>query len=376
MRRDNLAAVLQRVHIAPATRSDLTRRIGLNRSTVGDLVADLAARRLVVEDEAAAAGQIGRPSPVVRPSDVPVAAAITTEVDAVTVALVRLGGRVLTTERIAFAEPPGVAEAVEAAVAAVDGLLRRHPDQHLVGAGVAVPGIVSRAEGVIRLAPHLGWRDVPIARLIEDRLGVPTAAGNDASLAARAEWVFGAGRGVLDLVYLNGGASGIGGGIIAGGVPIDGTAGHAGEFGHAVLSSGGAVDTIGVTGSFESAVSQAALLALLHLDDPEALEDRLVASTDPAVIAEVRRQVDVTATAIANAVAVLNPSRVVLGGFLSALAAAAGELLPQLVADRAFPGIRERVEIRRSELGSLRLSIGAAELAFSPLLADPAEYRL
>ena len=115
---------------------------------------------------------------------------------------------------------------------------------------------------------------------------------------------------------------------------------------------------------------------VLHLDDPEALEDRLVASTDPAVIAEVRRQVDVTATAIANAVAVLNPSRVVLGGFLSALAAAAGELLPQLVADRAFPGIRERVEIRRSELGSLRLSIGAAELAFSPLLADPAEYRL
>jgi hypothetical protein len=71
---------------------------------------------------------------------------------------------------------------------------------------------------------------------------------------------------------------------------------------------------------------------------------------------------------------VLNPARVILGGFLSALAAVAGRRLDALVADRALPGIGERVEIRRSELGSQIMLIGAAELAFEPLLADPAAY--
>jgi predicted NBD/HSP70 family sugar kinase len=376
-RRRNLAAVLQRVHAGPATRSELTRESGLNRSTVGALVADLVARGLVVEEEPAAAGQVGRPSPVVRAGEQPVAIAVNPEVDAVAVALVRLGGHVLAVERTAFPAPPTVDETVAAATAAARRLLEREPARRPVGAGLAVPGMVSAADGVVRLAPHLGWRDVPLAARFEDALGVPVAAANDATLGARAEWLFGAGRGVDDLVYLNGGASGIGGGIVAGGVPLLGATGHAGEFGHTILSASGAVDTLGVRGTVEASISRSALLRVLRLDRaaPEELEAALVAATDPAVGAEVERQVDVLATAIANAVTVLNPARVVLGGFLSALAAVAGPRLDALVAERALPGIGERVELRRSELGSRILLIGAAELALAPLLADPAGYR-
>ncbi|MBW4042203.1 MAG: ROK family protein [Acidobacteria bacterium] len=375
-RRRNLALVLQRVHTGPATRSELTRVSGLNRSTVGALVADLAGRGLVVEDEPAAAGQVGRPSPVVRAGELPVAIAINPEVDAVTVALVRLGGAVIAVERTPFAAAPSVDAAVAAAAGSVQRLLAQQPTHRPVGAGLAVPGVVSTADGVVRLAPHLGWRDVPLATRFAEVLRVPVAAGNDATLGARAEALFGAGRGVADLVYLNGGASGIGGGIVAGGVPLTGATGHAGEFGHLILAPSGGADTLGVRGTFESSVSRAALLGALHLDDaaPDALEAALIVSDDPAVAREVDRQIDVLATAIANAVTVLNPARVILGGFLSALAAVAGPRLDSLVADRALPGIGEHVEIRRSELGSRIMLIGAAELAFGPLLADPAAY--
>jgi predicted NBD/HSP70 family sugar kinase len=376
-RRRNLALVLQRVHLSAATRSELTRESGLNRSTVGALVADLASRGLVVEDEPAAAGQVGRPSPVVRAGSAPVAIAINPEVDAVTVALVRLGGDVVAVERAPFAATPTVDETVRAGTAAVQHLLQQHASRRPVGAGLAVPGVVRTADGTVRLAPHLGWRDVPLAALFAEALGLPVAAANDAALGARAEGLFGAGRGVADLVFLNGGASGIGGGIVAGGVSLTGATGHAGEFGHMILAPSGATDTLGVRGTLEAAVSRAALLRVLHLDDaaPDRLEAALTASTDPAVAQEVAVQVDALATAIANAVTVLNPARVILGGFLSALAAVAGERLEQLVADRALPGIGERVELRRSELGSRIMLIGAAELAFGPLLADPAGYQ-
>lgn len=375
-RRRNLALVLQRVHAAPATRSELTRVSGLNRSTVGALVADLAARGLVIEDEPTAGGQVGRPSPVVRAGERPVAVAIHPEVDAVTVALVRLGGEVIAVERSPFAAAPSVDEAVDAAAGGLRRLLAREPSRHPIGAGLAIPGVVT-ADGILRLAPHLGWRDVPIAARFAEVLHLPVAAANDGTLGARAEAQFGAGRGVDDLVYLNGGASGIGGGIVAGGVPLTGAAGHAGEFGHTILGAPGGADTLGVRGTFESAVSRAALLRVLRLDDaePDRFEAALIAATDPAVAAEVAAQVDVLATAIANAVTVLNPARVILGGFLSALAAVSGQLLDSLVADRALPGIGERVEIRRSELGSRIMLIGAAELAFVPLLTDPATYQ-
>ena len=376
-RRRNLALVLQRVHLSPATRSELTRESGLNRSTVGALVADLASRGLVVEDEPAAAGQVGRPSPVVRAGEAPVAIAINPELDAATVALVRLGGDVIAVERAPFAATPSVDATVRAASRAVQDLLRQQPSSRPVGAGLAVPGVVSRAGGIVRLAPHLGWRDVPLAARFEDALGLPVAAANDGGLGARAEALFGAGRGVGDLVFLNGGASGIGGGIVAGGVSLTGTTGHAGEFGHMIIASSGAADTLGVRGTLEATVSRAALLEALHLDDatPDQLEAALTASTDPSVAREVALQIDALATAIANAVTVLNPARVILGGFLSALAAVAGERLDRLVADRALPGIDERVELRRSELGSRIMLIGAAELAFAPLLADPAAYQ-
>ena len=376
-RRRNLSTLLRRVHVAPATRSELTRETGLNRSTIGALVGDLIVRGLVVEDEASAAGTIGRPSPLVRPSDRAVAIALHPEIDAIRVAAVRLGGRVVDSVRIDVESTPDVETFLALAQEAVAGIRANLPPATvLVGAGVAIPGLVRVRDGFVRLAPHLGWRDVAIASLLEDALGIPVQAANDASLGAAAEWTFGAGQGVDDLLYVNGGASGIGGGIVAGGRPLAGAAGHAGEIGHVTVTGGDQLDSAGLPGTLEAVVRREALAAVLgiHSSDPATLESALARSADPAVRAEVERQVDALAIALASVVNVLGSRRVVLGGFLAALAETAEPRLVAAFERRLLAPLVGEVELRRAALGDAILLIGAASLPFARLLEDPVAF--
>jgi len=379
VRRHNLSAVLGMVHReGPLARSALTQATGLNRSTIGALVAELAELGLVREREPETSNRVGRPSPVVAADGRVVALAVNPEVDAVTVGVVGLDAHVHRRVRYPTGHVPTAAEAAAIAAAVIDGL---RPElaaaSRVVGVGVAVPGLVREEDGVVRLAPHLEWAEEPFAAELAAATGYPVAAANDASLGANAERLFGAGQGAADLVYVNGGASGIGAGVIVGGRPLTGISGYAGELGHTLVNSVGVRCHCGAIGCLETEVSQRALLTVLGLAsaDPDELSRALtaaVAAGDPAVLAEVDRQLGFLATALRNATNVFDPERIVLGGFLGALHELAPERLPELVASQALAASAETLTITRAALGSDILMIGAAELAFAPLLASPA----
>jgi predicted NBD/HSP70 family sugar kinase len=199
-------------------------------------------------------------------------------------------------------------------------------------------------------------------------------AANDASLGAMAERFFGAGKGITDLIYLNGGASGIGGGLIVGGAPAGGIAGYAGELGHTRVSDSLRVDSAGLRGTLEAEVTRRELLEVLGLAgaDADELEQALLASTAPEVRAEVDRQIDHLAVALGGAINILNPQLVVLGGFLAALLAVDPDRLRTGVAAHSLGAAFGTVRLSAAELGSNLLMIGAAELAFEGLLDDPA----
>jgi predicted NBD/HSP70 family sugar kinase/predicted transcriptional regulator len=376
VRRHNLSVILELVHRSRGvSRSQLTRQTGLNRSTIAALVAELVERELVIEVDPDSSNQVGRPSPIVKPAVSTVAIAINPEIDAVTAGVVSLGGDVVSKVRHAVEHPPTVQEAVTISATLVAGL-RDGLDagSRVVGIGVAVPGLVRTSDGLVRLAPHLGWADEPFAELLEDATGLAVVAANDAQLGTMAESRFGAARGVGDVVYLNGGASGIGGGIITAGVALTGTAGYAGELGHTLVNSSGVACHCGASGCLETEVRRERLLALLGLadaDDDE-FERALLDSTDPAVLTEVERQLDYLAVALRNAINMLNPRLVVLGGFLGSLYAADSARLDGLLAVQPLEASRESVRIARAELGSDLLMIGAGELAFESVIADPA----
>lgn len=123
----------------------------------------------------------------------------------------------------------------------------------------------------------------------------------------------------------------------------------------------------------EDEVSRARLLAAvgLHAADEPTLAAALATSSDPSVHDEVARQRRILSTALANAVNALNPSVVVLGGFLATLAAADVDGLTALVREQAMSANGDDVEVRVASLAEDRLLIGAAESAFAELLRDP-----
>lgn len=372
VRRTNLGEVLRLVHHGgQRSRAVITAETGLNRSTVSDLVARLADAGLVREHDPDPTRRVGRPSPIVAPSPDVVAIGVNPEIDAVEVGAVSLGGTLRIRRRIE-ADNPDVARVV-ALVA--DAVAAWREDElsgcRIVGVGVAVPGLVRAEDGLVRLAPHLGWTDADIAGPLGAALGLPVVVGNDASYGAIAERLFGAARRHEDVVYLNGGASGIGGGLILHGQIIGGSGGYAGEWGQTAASLSDTADRRVHGGVFEDEVNRARLVraAGLGAADDHALAQALATSREAA--AETGRQRRILAAALANAVNVLNPSMIVLGGFLGSLRDIDREGFDADVRARSLAASAENLELASAALGADRLLIGAADAAFERLLADP-----
>lgn len=374
VRRTNLAAVLGILYRGgPASRSVLSRLTGRNRSTIASLVADLVDLGLAVEREPDSLGQVGRPSPVVALRPEVTAVAVNPEIDALTVGLVGLDGTLRRLVRHEYDQIPSAADAFALASSIVADLAG-DPELVVAGIGVAVPGQVRTGDGVVRNAPHLDWHDEPFGEPLAAATGHPVRVANDAALGALAEHEFGAGRSHEHLVYVNGGASGIGGGVITGGSLLGGASGHAGELGHVRVSSSAVRDSAGISGTLEAEVTRAELMAALGLRraDARQFEDALLADRSDAVASIVARQVGHLGTALAAATNLFNPEIIVLGGFLTALQAYDPDDLERSVASSALAPSLDGVRIVPAELGASLLMIGAAGLAFRPLLEDPA----
>lgn len=374
VRRANLGEVLRLVHQEGArSRATITAETGLNRSTVADLVTGLVTSGLVAEQLPDPTRRVGRPSPVVAANPDVIAIGVNPEVDAIEIGAISLGGGVRERARVELDSVLSVADAVAIIVRIVkkwqQGALERC---RLVGVGVAVPGLVRAADGVVRLAPHLDWHDEDIATPLSEALGVPVAVDNDASLGARAERMFGAARDHGNVVYLNGGASGIGGGLILDGTLIRGAGGYAGEWGQTRPGIANESHRRTHDGVLEEEVSRARLLAAAKLvgGDDAALAAAL-ADAGPTADEEVVRQRRVLAATIGNAANVLNPSMIVLGGFLGILRDSEPEVFDADVRVRSLAVAAEGLQIASAALGQDRLLIGAAESAFARLLAEP-----
>ena len=369
VRRANLGEILRLVHHrGPLSRAALTLETGLNRSTIGGLVTTLAENGLVSEENPDPTRRVGRPSPTVVATEGILAVAVNPEVDALEIGAVGFGGvvRARTRQETDLVLAP---EEVAARVAAVvdewrSGELR---DARLLGVGVAVPGLVRASDGIVRNAPHLGWRDVDIASLISERTGLSAAVGNDASLGAVAEWLFGAAQNHDDVIYLNGGPSGIGGGVILGGRSLAGAGGYAGEWGQNRPSLEDEADRRVPGGVLEDEVNRARLFDALGVRDDEALAAALRSATAD----EVARQRRILAATLANAANALDPSTVVLGGFLAALRGADPTGFDDAVRAQMLEAPAEGMTVAAAALGADRLLTGAAELVFEQLMADP-----
>ncbi|MDH2424262.1 ROK family transcriptional regulator [Sphaerisporangium sp. TRM90804] len=382
IRRHNLGVLLRHVHLGgPTSRAELTTRMGLNRSTIMALTADLTAAGLVREELPRETGRVGRPSLVVRPESARVyVLAFDIGVDRLVAARVGLGGVVLdrheaTREREDF-DLDHVAGAVVAFTRRM--LARTRPDTLCVGVGVAIAGGVRSSDGVVRYSPNMGAVDVPLGAELKERLGlgVPVAVGNDANLGALAEQARGVAVGCRDLIYLHGDV-GIGGGVIAGGQLLGGHGGYGGEIGHMVVNTGGRPCGCGSRGCLEAEVGERALLEAAGRFSAQAGRDAVRAVVGAAdrgdVLAQqaLNRVGDWLGLGVANLVNVFNPEVVIFGGILREIYLGSAAQVRSRIAVDVLRASRESLRLRTPALGDDTILVGAAELAFAQVLADP-----
>ena len=381
LRPHNLSMVLRYLHLAgPLSRSDLTQRTELSRSTVATLVAELAERGLVVEGPPRGRTGRGRPSPEVRLAERgPVALAIEIAVDSLAVAIVGLGGEVRRQVRVdRRREPVSAADVVAEVQRLGRPLLVAPPVQRLVGIGVSIVGVVRRDDGLVRIAPNLGWRDEPLGELLASAFdeAVPVHVGNDADLGALAEHQRGAGVGVDDLVFVYG-EVGVGGGVIVDGRPLRGADGYSGEIGHVTVNPDGRPCRCGSRGCLETEVGEPALLRAAGADPTRggraAVDEvlRAAAAGDERALRALREVGRWLGIGVAGIINTFNPRRVVLGGYFARIHHYVESQLETALDARALPASRASVEVVASHLGWEAPLLGAAELAFAPLLADP-----
>src|SRR3712207_3007526 len=265
VRRSNLGLVLRHLRDhGPRSRARIAQETGLNKATVSSLVAELAERGLVSAGEADRAGSVGRPGLIVHLDGRCVCGiGVELNVDYAAALVLDLRGEVLFEHRLALDIPPPRAGSTLDAVA---GLVREAvaaaADAGATPAGltVAVAGLVRSVDGVVTLAPNIGWQDVAVLDGLRDRLRVdfPIRVENDANLSAIAEWAMGAEARTPDLVYLTG-EVGVGGGVIVAGRLLRGAGGLSGEVGHTSLGDPDVVCGCGRRGCWETGVGPAAL---------------------------------------------------------------------------------------------------------------------
>ena len=384
LRAHNLARLLRAVHGGGGqlTRAELTRQLGLARGTATVLVRDLAGRQLIEELSSPADAPAGLKIPRTRgrPTGVPsahpqgpVALAVDLRDDSFTMAAFELTGRCAVLDRQEREAVSGTEMLAEVAVRLK--IRRRQFGDRLVGIGVAVPSPVSAGQMVQPTLPD--WQDVDVAGVLgageDDGDAGPVLAGNDATLAGLAEARRGVLRGISVALHLHV-ATGIGGVLLAGGQPVTGAHGSAGEFGHMPLTGGSEPCRCGSVGCWEL---DAGARGLLRAAGQPEEGDRMVraeqiiaaAATDPGCGEALVRAAEALGRGIGALVNAQDPEAVGLSGLAAEVyeaapdAVLAGYLATLMRFRRAGPPM-----LLPSTLGDLGALTGASELVFDAFL--------
>jgi glucokinase len=258
--------------------------------------------------------------------------------------------------------------------------------EKVIRIGCGFGGPVDADSGVVLLSHRLpGWENVPLASLLEERLGAQTLVDNDARIAALGEARFGAGRGERNLAYVHLG-TGLGGGLVIDGRLYHGATTTAGEIGHLLVTEDGPLCSCGKPGHLEayasatSIVQRALTLApqlapdgplLQRLDRGEQPTPTLIFEAardgDPAAQLVTGEAVRYLGMALANLVTTLNPGVVVVGGRVAEAGPLLFEPLRSLVRRYAMAVPARAVRIVPTALGSDGIAVGAIALALDSL---------
>jgi predicted NBD/HSP70 family sugar kinase len=388
----NRMALVRQIATQPGlSRAALADVLGLTKSTVSLLVRELVDEGWLAESELRTTGEVGRRATPLHldPGRLALLGA-DVGVDEARVVATDLLGHVLDALVIPYDDVLDAAACIRLVALGLVRLARRLErhgtaggPRRVLGIGVGLHGAVDDATGMLRHAPHLGWRNVAVGSLVEARFagtlleGVPLYMQNEANVAALAEFEFTPQSATDPLIYLSIGY-GVGAGVIVSDRLLTGLHGFAGEVGHAILQADGPLCSCGRRGCADALIGLGALLGDVRpsYGALEALFDRVAQGEQGtcATVAAAGRQLGVL---LNNLWASFDPMAIVIGGAALGLGDALIAPARHVLAGYAEAAMLTAPAIRTSHFGMDAVAVGGAALARHRLTRplDNVEYR-
>ncbi|WP_329181543.1 ROK family transcriptional regulator [Streptomyces sp. NBC_01477] len=381
----NQAVVLDAIRTAgPVSRVELAPLTGLTSQTVSNVVRRLLDAGLVSESGYAPSSGGKRRTLLSPRADGAYAVGVQLDPDAAVIVVVDLAGEVLASRRVELPDGATPADLVGRIAAAAQRLTARTriDPARLLGTGIAAPGPIDGPAGAVVSPPNFaGWGRVPLLEMFETATGMPVAMDNDATAAAIGErWIGGKERaGSFLFIYLG---TGVGAGIILNNTVLHGDSGNAGEFGHIAVDADGTTCDCGSTNCVGPYVSPAGVIGDLFDRHGAAAAGRIgltgaadgvhrdwktlrqaVRRGDPAALDVVHRAGRRFGQAARGAVALLDVSRIVLGGeAVRGIEPIICEEIDAAVNATSVARVIRRIAVERSVIGEAVGAVGAASL--------------
>lgn len=374
----NRMALVRQVSTQPGlSRASLAEVLGLTKSTISMLVRDLVDEGWLTERELIATGEVGRrATPLHLDPDRLALLGAEIGVDEARVLATNLLGEVLDTRVVSYDDSADPASCIKLVAAGLVRLARRlgRPTgtsgaRQVLGIGVGLHGGVDETLGMLRYAPHLGWRNVDVDSQLRTHFagtpldGLPLYMQNEANAAALAEFEFTGQSGTDPLVYLSIGY-GVGAGVIVGDNLLTGLNGFAGEVGHAILQANGPRCSCGRRGCADALIG---LGSLLGAEKPSrAALERLfekVAQGQGQTCAAVSAAGEQLGVLLNNLWAAFDPMAIVIGGPALSLGDTLIAPARRVLGGYADAAMLTAPEIRTSRFGADAVAVGAAALA-------------
>lgn len=237
----------------------------------------------------------------------------------------------------------------------------------VLGIGIGMPGPINSKEGVVQFLPNIpGWKKVPFARMIRERLKLPAFIDNDVNVITLGEWIYGAGKGQENLVCMTLG-TGVGGGLILDGRIYRGENFCAGEIGHMLLKEPGAPKTFEGYGYFEHYVGHKFLVRkakkTVHKDIEKVPDIFALASKGNRKALKFYKEMGTQiGNVLVNVINLLNPRLIIIGGGVSNNFKFFSKSIEETIQQRAMDSHKHIVKVVRAKLGDDAGIIGAGIL--------------
>ncbi len=242
--------------------------------------------------------------------------------------------------------------------------------REVVGIGIGLPGLIDYGKGIVRFLPNIpGWKNVPLKSILQKKLNMPVFVDNDVKLITLAEWKFGAGRGVKNLICLTLG-TGVGSGLILDNRLYRGAGNAAGELGHMPLNEQGPACNCGGFGCFERYVGNKPLFALASriMNTPDMTTPKMFALANQGNAKALRFWHEAAiriGNGLVGVVNLFNPQLIIIGGGVSNNEKFLFPTIRTVIKRRAMGLQASMVKIKRAEFGDDAGIIGAQVLVYN-----------